>query len=59
MKGFGAIKKFSLFKIVSIIAISVLAIVIVVQIGIMINLRNKTQKVSEENQEISSTLSNF
>ena len=59
MKGFGAIKKFSLFKIVSIIAISILAIVIVVQIGIMINLRNKTQKVSEENQEISSTLSNF
>ena len=55
MKKLDALKKYSLFKIISLVSIAVLLIVIAIQIGIMINLKEKIKKVSEENQSISST----
>lgn len=58
MRKLETLKKYSLFKIVSFVAICVLVIVIVVQIGIMVNLKTKTQRINEQNQEISSTLNN-
>ena len=56
MKKLEALKKFSLFRIVSFVLVLILVIVIIVQIGIMINLKTKINHVSEENQEISSSL---
>ena len=58
MRKLETLKKYSLFKIVSFVAICVLLVVIVVQIGTMINLKTKTQHINEQNQEISSTLDN-
>lgn len=49
-------KKLSIFQITCIILIAILIIAIIVQIGIIINLKNKTDDTSDKNDDIISQL---
>lgn len=49
-------KKLSIFQITCIILIAILIIAIIVQIGIMINLKNKTDDTNDKNDDIISQL---
>lgn len=49
-------KKLSVFQITCIVLIAILIIAIIVQIGIMINLKNKTDDTNDKNDDIISQL---
>ena len=50
------LKKLNAFQIVSIILIGILLVAIIVQIGVMINLKNQTEERNKQNEEITSQL---
>lgn len=45
-------KKYSIFQIVSVILIAILFVAIIVQVGIMIGLKNKIDDTKDKNDEI-------
>ncbi|MGN1201599.1 MAG: hypothetical protein ACI4R8_05055 [Candidatus Caccovivens sp.] len=50
------LKKLNAFQIVSIILIGILLVAIIIQIGVMVNLKNQTEERNKQNEEITSQL---